>query len=85
MNIPLRKLGKIGWQGSKKLVWGGPREERGIMEGSPMLPTLEVKPLSAVDQEIFEKLIRRDHYLRLAEEAIDFDAFRPLIAKHYKY
>lgn len=40
-------------------------------------------PASELDRRIFETLVPEDHLVRRAEAAVNFEAFRPLLAKGY--
>jgi len=48
-----------------------------------MLKQHPQEELTEHDQEIFDLLVPPDHYLRQVKEAIDFEAFRPLLEPYY--
>jgi transposase len=48
-----------------------------------MLREPQPSTLEELDVAIFERLIPTDHYLRRARTALDFEAIRPVLAKHY--
>jgi transposase len=45
-------------------------------------PNYDVEP-TAVDRQVFDALIAKDHYLRRLKQVIDFEAMRPLMADAY--
>src|SRR5262245_31350383 len=48
-----------------------------------MLKPMEYLVLTELDHQIFDAIVPADHYLRRVKQAIDFAAFRPLLAPHY--
>jgi transposase len=52
-------------------------------EGQIVLPKPSAPRWSETDLEVFEHLVRPDHYVRRALESIQFEDFRPILAGYY--
>lgn len=48
-----------------------------------MLPEPSVPAWSGIDVEVFDRLVPPDHYVRRALQSIQFEAFRPMLARNY--
>jgi len=48
-----------------------------------MLPEPSVPAWSEMDVEVFDCLVKPDHYVRRALELMDFERFRPILARYY--
>jgi transposase len=48
-----------------------------------MLPEPSAPAWSEIDAEVFERLVKPDHYVRRASEVMDFERFRPILAGFY--
>ena len=48
-----------------------------------MLPELSAPAWSEIDVEVFDRLVKPDHYVRRALELMDFERFRPILAPYY--
>lgn len=48
-----------------------------------MLQTESFVPLNDFERQLFARLVPEDHFLRRLERVIDFERFRPSLAKHY--
>ena len=48
-----------------------------------MLPEPSAPVLSEIDVEVFDRLVKPNHYVRRASELMDFERFRPILARYY--
>lgn len=48
-----------------------------------MLQTEVFKPLNDFERQLFTRLVPENHFLRQLERVVDFERFRPLLARHY--
>jgi len=60
-----------------------PETSRESRERNPMLRPYELPVVSPLDQGVFDSLVRRDHWVRRAEEHIDFLELRESIEEFY--